>query len=140
MMPTRISSRTGRMMANSTITAPWSSRLILDIVELLRASADRSWVAGAGDARSRQSQHLSLQLDAPEQAVDLTGEELHRGDEEHGDEGDEDGVLDHRGALVALAMGGDPRLDEGDDAAHVRIDLLVPHLRPLRRRPTECEL
>src|SRR5262245_48710936 len=121
MMPSRISSRTGRTMANSTITAPRSSRLSLGIIGLLRAS-DRLGLRerASSDARSRCSQRLSVLAelggDVGEEAVDLTAEREHGEHDEDGDAGHEDAVLDHRGALVVLAVGGNPSLKERDDA------------------------
>src|SRR5262245_23429777 len=125
MMPSRISSRTGRMMANSTITAPPSSRLILDIVGLLRAS-DRELAEG-GSGRRRTAAPAAFRActtsgqgvdDVLEEAVDRTAQDEDSAKDGDGDEGDEDAVLDHRGALVVLPPGGDERLKEGDDAHH----------------------
>src|SRR5262245_29797752 len=120
-MPSRTSSRTGRTTANSTIAAPLSLRLSLDMIDLLRASG-RGWRERASsDARSRRSRARSgVQLvdDFLVEVVDGAAKDEDDGHDEDGDAGDEDAVLDHRGALVVVTPGGDPRLQEGDDAQH----------------------
>src|SRR5262245_35624873 len=122
MMPSRISSRTGRTMANSTITAPRSSCLGLDMFEPLRASGTRPGSMGAGIVRRPLPPVPALaagsgQLvdDVLEEAVDRAAEDEDGGHHEDGDAGDEDAVLDHRGALVVLAPGGEEGLDELND-------------------------
>src|SRR5262245_23897231 len=107
MMPSRISSSTGTTMANSTITAPRSSRLSLDMFGLLRASGTRPGPMGAGIVGRplppvpalAAGSAAQLADDVLEEAVDRAAEGEDGNHDENGDAGDEDAVLDHRSAL-----------------------------------------